>query len=120
MDTKKEKKKSKIEKEELLKAWELMCTAREMTHVYEENFKIASKYVHATSRGHEAIQIALGMQLKTQDWVSAYYRDDSIMLSVGMKPWELMLQRLPESWGRMLASKIYAGAPRFYFPSVWR
>jgi len=105
VDTKKEKKKFKIEKSVLLEAWELMCTAREMTHVYEENFKIASKYVHATSRGHEAIQIALGMQLKAQDWASAYYRDDAILLSIGMKPWELMLQLMakrddPFSGGR--------------------
>ena len=34
-----------------------------MTELYEANFKEVSKYVHATSRGHEAIQIALGMQL---------------------------------------------------------
>jgi len=105
VDTKKEKKKIKTEKAELLRAWELMCTARELTHVYEENFKIASKYVHATSRGHEAIQIALGIQLKAQDWLSAYYRDDAMLLSIGMKPWELMLQLLskrddPFSGGR--------------------
>ncbi|HIP35791.1 MAG TPA: tungsten formylmethanofuran dehydrogenase, partial [Crocinitomix sp.] len=51
-----------------------------------------SKYVHATSRGHEAIQIALGLQLKPQDWVSPYYRDDSILLSIGMQPYDIMLQ----------------------------
>ena len=34
----------------LLKAWELMCTAKAMTEIYEENFKFTSKYVHATSR----------------------------------------------------------------------
>ena len=37
-----------------------MCTAKTMTEVYEENFKQVSKYVHATSRGHEAIQVASG------------------------------------------------------------
>ena len=58
----------------------------------KKNAKVTSKYVHATSRGHEAIQIALGMQLKPQDWVSPYYRDDSILLSIGMSPYELMLQ----------------------------
>ena len=69
-----------------------MCTAKEMTAIYEKNFKFTSKYVHATSRGHEAIQIALGMQLKAQDWLSAYYRDDATLLSIGMEPFELMLQ----------------------------
>ena len=65
-----------------------------LTELYEKNKEITSKYVHATSRGHEAIQIALGMQLKPFDWVSPYYRDDSLLLSIGMTPYELMLQLL--------------------------
>jgi 2-oxoisovalerate dehydrogenase E1 component len=32
------------------------------------------------------------MQLKPQDWVAPYYRDDSILLGIGMDPYELMLQ----------------------------
>ncbi|MCG2419721.1 tungsten formylmethanofuran dehydrogenase [Aequorivita sp. F47161] len=76
-----------------------------MTEIYEENFKTVSKYVHATSRGHEVIQIAAGMQLLPQDYVFPYYRDDSILLSIGMTPYELMLQVLakkddPFSGGR--------------------
>jgi 2-oxoisovalerate dehydrogenase E1 component len=82
----------KDKKELLLKAYSLMVTAKTMADTYEANKEITSKYVHATSRGHEAIQIALGMQLKPQDWVSPYYRDDSILLSIGMTPYELMLQ----------------------------
>ena len=46
----------------LEKAFATMATAKAMTELYEENFKIVSKYVHATSRGHEAIQIALAIQ----------------------------------------------------------
>ncbi len=51
-----------------------------MTELYEENFKIVSKYVHATSRGHEVIQIAVGMQLLPQDYMFPYYRDDAMLL----------------------------------------
>ena len=69
-----------------------MCTAKVMTDIYEENKEITSKYVHATSRGHEAIQIAVGMQLKPQDWAAPYYRDDALLLSMGISPYELMLQ----------------------------
>ena len=76
-----------------------------MTEIYEENFAIVSKYVHATSRGHEAIQIALGIQLKAQDYLSAYYRDDAMLLSIGIEPYDLMLQLMakrddPFSGGR--------------------
>lgn len=84
--------KKTIDKNTLLEAYELMATARAMSDLYEENAKMTSKYVHATSRGHEAIQLALGMQLKPQDWVSPYYRDDSILLGIGMEPAELILQ----------------------------
>ena len=68
-----------MKKEILEKGFSKLCTAKAMTELYEANFNQVSKYVHATSRGHEAIQLALGMQLKPQDWVSPYYRDDSIL-----------------------------------------
>ncbi|MEL6356194.1 MAG: thiamine pyrophosphate-dependent enzyme [Bacteroidota bacterium] len=76
-----------------------------MSELYEANFKLVSKYVHATSRGHEAIQIATGMQLTPDDYVYPYYRDDALLLSVGMQPYDLMLQLLakrddPFSGGR--------------------
>ena len=90
--TKSTKKASKVSKENFLEAFKLMCTAKTLAEKYEANKEITAKYVHATSRGHEAIQIAVGMQLKPQDWVSPYYRDDSILLSIGMTPYELMLQ----------------------------
>jgi len=51
---------------------------------------VVSKYVHATSRGHEVIQTAVGMQLQPQDYVYPYYRDDSILLAIGMQPKDLM------------------------------
>lgn len=94
-----------LSKDQLQAAFRLMVTAKSMAETYEANVKIASKYVHATSRGHEAIQLALGMQLQAQDFVAPYYRDDSILLGIGMTPYELMLQVLakrddPFSGGR--------------------
>lgn len=80
-----------LTKEELLEAFKLMCTAKTLAEKYEANAKVTSKYVHATSRGHEAIQLATGMQLKPQDWVAPYYRDDSILLGIGITPYELLL-----------------------------
>ena len=89
----------------LKKAFGFMSTAKALTDLYEANKEVTAKYVHATSRGHEAIQIALGLQLLPQDFLSAYYRDDSILLSIGITPYELMLQLLakrddPFSGGR--------------------
>ena len=82
----------KLDQNDLKKGFEYMCSAKTLAEKYEQNKEVTAKYVHATSRGHEAIQIALGMQLKPCDWVSPYYRDDSILLSIGMTPYELMLQ----------------------------
>jgi 2-oxoisovalerate dehydrogenase E1 component len=86
-------------------AFSTMATAKAMTELYEENFKIVSKYVHATSRGHEAIQIATAMQLLPQDYAFPYYRDDAMLLAIGMQPYDLMLQLMakkddPFSGGR--------------------
>ena len=105
MTDKKRKIDSPIPEIILLKAFSLMCTAKAMTELYEANKDVTAKYVHATSRGHEAIQLAMGLQLKAQDFLSAYYRDDSMLLGIGIQPYELMLQLLakrddPFSGGR--------------------
>ncbi len=81
-----------ISRDVLIEAFTLMCKAKTLAEKYEANKEITSKYVHATSRGHEAIQLAIGMNLKANDWVSPYYRDDSILLGIGITPVELMLQ----------------------------
>ena len=80
----------------LTKAWRLMCTARAIAEIYDNNRQIC-KYVHSTSKGHETIQIATGLQLLPCDYVSPYYRDDSILLSIGYSPYELMLQLLAKA-----------------------
>ena len=96
---------TQIDNQTLLKAWQLMTTAKAMTDLYEQHFKFVSKYVHATSRGHEAIQIATGLQLLPGDLAYPYYRDDSLLLAIGMRPYDLMLQLMakrddPFSGGR--------------------
>ena len=93
-----------IDKKILLKAYDLMCKARAMAAIYDENRQI-TKYVHSTSRGHEAIQIATGFQLKPFDYAAPYYRDESMLLAMGYEPYQLMLQLLakkddPFSGGR--------------------
>ncbi len=108
-------KKNTISKEQLLKGYRLMRTAISLTELYEKNKAITAKYVHATSRGHEAIQLAVGMQLKPQDFVAPYYRDDSILLGIGITPFELMLQVLAKR------SDIFSGGRTYYsHPSLNR
>lgn len=85
-----------MDRDLLLHAYRIMFTAKIMDDVYEKNRQVC-KYVHSTSRGHEAIQIATGLQLLPCDFVSPYYRDDSMMLAMGFSPHELMLQLLAKA-----------------------
>src|SRR6187455_1672335 len=105
------KERIKVDEATLLKAYELMCTARAMSDLFEEKSQITQKYVHATSRGHEAVQLALGLQLKPQDFLSAYYRDDSILLGIGLKPYDLMLQLLAKRDDPFSAGRTYYSHP---------
>ena len=105
----------KTSKKILLEAFKLMSTAKTLAEKYEDNKEVTAKYVHATSRGHEAIQLACGMQLKPQDWVSPYYRDDSILLGIGITPYELMLQLFAKK------GDIFSGGRTYYsHPSLKR
>ena len=103
------------------KAYSLMCTARAMSDLYEKEKEVTSKYVHATSRGHEAIQLALGLQLTKHDWVAPYYRDDSILLGIGMQAYELMLQLLCKKDDPFSGGRTYYSHPslnREGFPKI--
>ena len=110
------KTKSKIAKGVLLDAFRQMATAKSMAELYEENFKVVSKYVHATSRGHEAIQLAVGLQLLPQDYVAPYYRDDALLLGIGMQPYDLMLQLLAKRSDPFSGGRSYYSHPSLRQP----
>lgn len=94
----------------LLKAYRLMCLAKNMTATYEANRSVC-KYVHSTSRGHEAIQLATAFQLLPTDYISPYYRDESILLGLGYEPYELMLQLLAKADDPFSGGRSYYSHP---------
>jgi 2-oxoisovalerate dehydrogenase E1 component len=87
-----------------------MYSAKLMAETYEANRQI-TKYVHSTSRGHEAIQLATAFHLKPQDWVSPYYRDESLLLGLGWTPYELMLQLLAKKDDPFTGGRSYYSHP---------
>jgi 2-oxoisovalerate dehydrogenase E1 component len=91
----------------LVKAYRLMSQAKAMAATYEAN-RTVCKYVHSTSRGHEAIQLATAFHLQPQDYVSPYYRDESLLLGLGFTPYELMLQLLAKG------NDIFTGGREYY------
>ncbi len=94
----------------LLKAYNHMMLAKAMADIYEENRQIC-KYVHSTSRGHEAIQLATAYHLKKEDWVSPYYRDESLLLGIGFTPYDLMLQLLAKADDPFSGGRSYYSHP---------
>ncbi len=99
-----------VSEEILLKAFNHMMLARAMADIYEENRNIC-KYVHSTSRGHEAIQLATAYQLTKEDWVSPYYRDESLLLGIGFEPYRLMLQLLAKADDPFSGGRSYYSHP---------
>jgi len=87
-----------------------MMLAKAMADIYEENRNI-TKYVHSTSRGHEAIQLATAYQLTKDDWVSPYYRDESLLLGIGFEPYRLMLQLLAKADDPFSGGRSYYSHP---------
>ncbi len=87
-----------------------MCLARFMAETYEDNRQVC-KYVHSTSRGHEAIQLATAFNLLPCDYVSPYYRDESLLLGLGYSPYELMLQLLAKRDDPFTGGRAYYAHP---------
>ncbi len=107
----KRKKVEYVQDEIVLKAYTLMLTTREMADTYEGNKDVCSRYVHSTSTGHEAIQLAAGLQLTGVDYASLYYRDESMLLAIGLSPYELMLQLMAKRDDPFSGGRTYYGHP---------
>ncbi|MBC8033977.1 MAG: tungsten formylmethanofuran dehydrogenase [Chitinophagaceae bacterium] len=99
-----------ITKDLSLDAYRLMCTAAAMADIYEAN-RQTCKYVHSTSRGHEAIQLATAFHLTPIDYISPYYRDESMLLGLGYEPYQLMLQLLAKADDPFSAGRSYYAHP---------
>ncbi len=101
-----------MNQEILRTAFRIMCHARHMSSLYDTKRSVC-RYVHSTSRGHEAIQIAAALQLEKNDWVSPYYRDDSLLLGLGFEPYELMLQLLAKADDPFSGGREYYSHPSY-------
>lgn len=96
-----------IDTDILLRAYRYMSQVKVMAETYEANRSVC-KYVHSTSRGHEAIQLATAFQLQSQDFVSPYYRDESMLQGLGFTPYQQMLQLLAK------ADDVFTGGREYY------
>lgn len=102
----------------LRRTYLLMHTAAEMAALFEEQKTVAARYVHATARGHEAVQLAAAFLLTGADYAAPYYRDDALLLGLGLRPYELMLQLLAKRDDPFSGGRTYYSHPSLRRPGL--
>lgn len=79
-------------KEELMNVLRLMNLSRTMDTKVMNLLKQGKAFFHIAGAGHEATQIAFGLAMqKGADWAFPYYRDMCLMLTLGLKPEDILL-----------------------------
>jgi len=95
-------------KDKLINILKTMQRSRSIDNKAMRLLKQGKSFFHIAAAGHEAIQIAIGLQLDSKnDWLFPYYRDLGTVLMAGMTPEQVFLGTFakatdPSSGGRQL------------------
>ncbi len=87
-----------LTKEELMKILRIMLLSREIDLKIMKLLRQGKSFFYLSAGGHEAIQVAVASALKPgYDWAFPYYRDMTLMLTLGVKPEEIFLHMLAKA-----------------------
>ena len=97
-----------LTKDELMNALRLMFLSRSIDTKVYNLLKQGKAFFHIAGSGHEATQVAFGLNMKPGlDWGFPYYRDMAFTMAVGVKPDAVFLHMLgkesdPMTGGRQM------------------
>ena len=97
-----------FDKKQLIDILKMMLRARTIDSKAMRLLKQGKTFFHISADGHEAVQVAIGLQLDPKkDWLFPYYRDLGTALMAGITPEEVFLGTFakatdPASGGRQL------------------
>lgn len=107
--------------DELIKILKTMQLTRSFDNKAMNLLRQGKTFFHIAASGHEAVQLAIGLQLDAKkDWLFPYYRDLGTVLAAGVTPEDVFLQTFakaddPASGGRQLP--VHWGSTKLNIPS---
>ena len=107
-------------KKETLKALRLMMQGRLVDKKHLTLIKQGKSFFHIGVSGHEAIQVAIGLNLRQQDWLWIYYRDMALAFAQGFTLNDYFMSAFgkkdcPSSGGKQMPC--HYGHPKLNMPS---